>query len=133
MGLSFGFLQRSVQTDLSGLGRRVGWLAANIAGAVAGAVTTGFVLLDYLGTAGTLRVLVLAGGIFLWLATPPRMVARMAAVAVVACAAAVVPPPSDLWPRLHGALSDVTVFAEDSTRFSVRCRCCCIPRPRGSR
>jgi hypothetical protein len=31
MGLSFGYLQRAVQTDLEGLGRRVGWLqTANI-------------------------------------------------------------------------------------------------------
>ena len=42
MGLSFALLQRAIQTDLAGLGRRVGWLqAANIAGSTLGSILTG--------------------------------------------------------------------------------------------
>ena len=65
MGLSFGYLQRAVQTDLGALGRRVGWLqTGNIIGSMAGAMLTGFVLLDLLGSAGTLRLLVWCSTVF---------------------------------------------------------------------
>jgi spermidine synthase/MFS family permease len=118
MGFSFGFLQRDVQTDLAGLGRRVGWLqAANIAGAVAGALLTGLVLLNTLGTSGTLRVLVSAGGVFLWLAARGRW--RVAALAAVIAVIALVPSPSRLWPSLHGTRADTAVFAEDSSGVAL--------------
>ena len=120
MGCSFGFLQRSVQTDLAGLGRRIGWLqAANIAGAVLGALTTGFVLLNALGTTGTMRVLVLISAVFLWLAMPRRLMPRLAAIAIVAAAAAAVPRAGDLWPRLHGAGRDLAIVAEDSSGIAL--------------
>jgi hypothetical protein len=68
MGLSFGHLQRAVQTDLATLGRRVGWLqTANIAGSMVGAMLTGLVLLDVLGSAGTLQLLVLCSTMFILL------------------------------------------------------------------
>ena len=122
MGFSFGFLQRDVQTDLAGLGRRVGWLqAANIAGAVVGALATGLLLLNTLGTSGTLRVLVAAGGVFLWLAAP-RGRWRLSAAAVVAAAIALVPAPAALWPRLHGAAASAAVFAEDSSGIALLTR-----------
>jgi len=129
MGLSFGSLQRAVQTDLSGLGRRVGWLqAANIFGAVIGTLMTGFLMLDRIGTSGTLRVLVGLGGVFVWLivrgprsgravAARPWVSASIALV-TLAAAAAVVPPSRVLWPRLHGVPGDA-VFAEDSTGLAL--------------
>jgi predicted membrane-bound spermidine synthase len=119
MGFSFGFLQRAVQTDIAGLGRRVGWLqTANIAGAVGGALLTGLVLLTYLGTPGTLRVLVAAGGVFLVLAAP-RGPWRIAAIAAVTAAIALVPSASALWPRLHGTEAAAAVFAEDSSGIAL--------------
>lgn len=120
MGFSFGFLQRSVQSDLVALGRRVGWLqAANIAGAVLGALLTGFLLLDLLGTTGTLRLLAAAGGVFLWLAMPPRFLPRAAAVVTTAAAVAIGPGPAQLWPRLHGTDAERSVFAEDSSGVAL--------------
>ena len=64
MGCSFPILQKLAQTDLDYVGRRVGiLLAANIAGSTIGAFVTGWIFLDRLGTAGTLRLLVVLSGV----------------------------------------------------------------------
>lgn len=58
MGASFPFVQALVAQRLDSLGRRTGTLLfANICGNVAGGAVTGFVLLDRLGTMGTLQLL----------------------------------------------------------------------------
>ena len=125
MGLSFAFLQRAVQTDLAGLGRRVGWLqAGNIAGSTLGSIVTGVILLDVLGTAATLRLLVLLGGVFLALAVASSRAARRApALAVTVAALALglwaAPAGDKLWARLHGARIEDVVFAEDGSGLSV--------------
>ena len=60
-----------VQTDLAYLGRRVGTLlVANIVGSATGALLTGWLLLTWLGTSGTLRFLVGLSAIFPLLAVP---------------------------------------------------------------
>jgi spermidine synthase len=65
MGCSFPVLQRVVQTDLGSIGRRVGTLLlANIAGSVAGTMVTGWLLLDFLGTPATLKLLTAMSGGF---------------------------------------------------------------------
>ena len=128
MGLSFGYLQRAVQTDLAGLGRRVGWLqAANIVGAVAGTLITGFFLLDHSGTPGTFRVLIVVNAVFVWLmlAAGNRRGLRSAiargalTTAVVAAAWTVMPDEGRLWPRFHGILDRVPIYEEDSTGLSL--------------
>jgi predicted membrane-bound spermidine synthase len=124
MGLSFPFLQRAIQTDLARVGRRVGWLqGANIAGSATGAALTGVVLLDLLGTAHTLRLLVLAGGVFLALAAASgsrrRVASAALAVAVAVAAASLVPTPARLWAKLHGTTSDRIVFAEDGSGIAL--------------
>jgi spermidine synthase len=125
MGLSFAFLQRAVQTDLAGLGRRVGWLqAANIAGSTLGSILTGVLLLDLLGTAATLRLLVVLGGVFLALAVASapaarRLPALAAAAAVLALGLWAAPRADKLWARLHGARIEDVVFAEDGSGLSV--------------
>jgi spermidine synthase len=56
-GFGFPLLQRVVQVDLAQLGRRVGvMLSANILGSTLGAFIAGWVFLDVLGTAGTLKL-----------------------------------------------------------------------------
>ena len=88
MGLSFGALQRAVQDDPATSGRKVGMLqAANILGCTAGSLVTGLLLLERVGTAGTLRLL------------------RGARAAPCSCSSARAPWP-DAGPRAaHGAAS----------------------------
>src|SRR6185436_11245404 len=59
-GFGFPLVQRAVHTDLAHVGRRVGMLlAANILGSTLGAFVTGWILLDVLGTSGTLTLVFL--------------------------------------------------------------------------
>jgi spermidine synthase len=106
MGLSFGALQRAVQDDPAASGRKVGLLqAANIVGCTAGSLVTGLLLLERLGTAGTMRLLIAAGGggFLLLRARQPgsgRGVWLRAAGLVLVLLA--LPPNDALWKRLHG-------------------------------
>ena len=135
MGFSFPVLQRVVQTDLARVGRRVGQvLLANIAGSVAGTVLTGWVLLDTLGTAGTLKLLAGFSSLFVLLGivllartrrrtanraqTPAfglRVAVGMALIGVLVAA----PNAASLWGRLHGVRPDRMIFAEDASGLSV--------------
>ena len=110
MGLSFPVLQKLVQNNPELLGRRVGWLQTlNIAGSMLGALLVGWCLLGWLGSAGTLKLLVLVGGLFLcllawhlstkgWL----RFAATLVAVGAVASLAAAIPRSNKFWAKLHG-------------------------------
>jgi len=125
MGLSFGHLQRAVQTDLETLGRRVGWLqTANIVGSMLGALLTGLALLDRLGTAGTLRLLVCCSAVFLFLYGRTRRyslawLANAAAILFVCLVAYSIPSAATLWARLHRALPEEVIQAEDSSGLAV--------------
>jgi predicted membrane-bound spermidine synthase len=125
MGLSFGALQRAVQDDPATSGRKVGLLqAANIAGCTAGSLVTGLVLLERIGTAGTLRILVGAGALaFLFVrarsvGASRGLVARAAAVLIVLVA---LPSNDRLWKRLHGVTVDEppSFIGEDASALSV--------------
>ncbi len=120
MGASFPFLQAVVARRMDTLGRRTGSLLfANICGNVAGGAITGFVLLERLGTAATLRVL--AGVLLLpgllaaaRLATPRRRAAAaLGAVALFALGALAVPSNERLWAFLHSAPLDRFELDED--------------------
>jgi spermidine synthase len=124
MGLSFPLLQRAVQTDVVRLGRRVGFLqAANIVGSTIGSALTGLVLLDVLGTAWTLRVLVALGGVFLLLLARRAARARgrwtLATGLATAAAVAATPSPAWLWARLHGTMPERILFEEDGSGLAV--------------
>jgi spermidine synthase len=65
LGLSFPITQKAVQNDAALIGRRVGLVQfANILGNTAGSVITGLVLLQYIGTAGSIRLLLGTGFVF---------------------------------------------------------------------
>lgn len=105
MGLSFPILQRAVQDDPRTAGHKVGVLqAANIAGCVAGSLLVGLVLLDRIGTLGTVRAL-LAVGLGLAVVGMRRAGSlwRFGVLAgVLVVVAAAMPAPSRFWARLHG-------------------------------
>ena len=126
MGASFPFLQRAVQDSRASLGRKVGWLqAANIFGSTLGAVLVGTVLLHYLGTSWTLRLLIALGGIFvaLWSALVLQLRIRragfIAALAIPGILMWMVAPGPVLWAKLHGAPLENAISSEDGSGVSV--------------
>jgi spermidine synthase len=133
MGFAFPILQRVVHTDFARLGRHIGaLLLANIAGSAAGTLLTGWLALNVLGTAGTIKGLLIVS-VFPLLALralPPAssrslrtlLSGRAGAVALavaVVLAALLSPSAEALWARLHGARIDQIVFGEDATGLSV--------------
>ncbi len=134
MGLSFPFLQKAVQTDKKMLGRRVGWLqTANIAGSMAGATLVGVISLKLLGSSGTLKLLIILGGVYLFLLVYTRQsVGSVAgggwlnskggyvAASVVAVAVfLLIPSTTTLWSKLHGAKAEMIVFEEDGSALTL--------------
>jgi spermidine synthase len=125
MGCSFPIVQKLAQTDLDYVGRRVGiLLAANIAGSTIGAFVTGWIFLDRLGTAGTLRLLVVLSGVvaaaaaWWWTGTSGRLRA-FAYGAFVIVAAAVVPDSRNLWATLHRSDFNNVIMAEDRSGLAL--------------
>jgi len=125
MGLSFGALQRAVQDDPATSGRKVGLLqAANIAGCTVGSLATGLVLLERVGTAGTVRLLVAVFGLVFLLVRARTAgltrawLARAAALAIVLVA---LPSNDRLWKRLHGVTADEppSFIGEDASAVSA--------------
>ncbi|HEX6812750.1 MAG TPA: MFS transporter [Planctomycetota bacterium] len=126
MGMSFPFLQRAVQSDISRLGRRVGWLqATNILGCTVGVVLVGLVMLDRLGTPGTLAVMAVLSVAFsgpsAWNAREAaRRPLRLAMALALALAGAWIVPAADrLWASVHGATPEKIIHAEDGSGVAV--------------
>jgi hypothetical protein len=118
MGLSFPVLQRAVHDDPRTSGRKVGFLqAANIAGCTAGSLLVGLVLLEWVGTTGTLRLLVGCGLVFVavgWRHHGPRPVLLASGVVLLALLVAL-PGPTAFWPRMHGLDGGRAIFDEDAS------------------
>ena len=118
MGFSFPVLQRAVHDEVRTTGRKVGLLqAANIAGCLTGSLLVGLVALSRLGTAETLRALVILGLVFA--ITGLRYYGRAFLVPALALAFLAVALPGNrrLWQRLHGVGEEarVALFDEDAT------------------
>ena len=118
MGLSFPVLQRAVQDDVRTSGRKVGLLqAANIAGCIVGSLAVGLLLLDWIGTAGSFRLLAGVGALFAGLGI--RFYGWRSAflpLAVVLVALVFGLPDGDrLWARLHGSTREAILVDEDAT------------------
>jgi len=116
IGFTFPLAQRAVQDDPDLIGRRVGWIqVSNIVGNSAGSLGTGLLLLHWLGTSGTLRLIGVVGLAFLvpFLRRPQR---PALAAAGLLLAAAFFPDNRDFWSRLHRVgPTDVGLQAEDRT------------------
>jgi spermidine synthase len=125
MGLSFGALQRAVQDDPESSGRKVGLLqAANILGCTAGSLLTGLLLLERVGTAGTVRLLVVLGGLaFLLIRVRYARGVRETALRAAALGLVLVALPSNeaLWRRVHGIEASLpnTFIGEDASAVSA--------------
>ncbi len=122
MGMSFPVLQRAVQDDPRTSGRKVGLLqAANIAGCVAGSLLVGLVGLRWLGTTGSLRVLMVAGIGFtiVGLRSYARRSEFLEMAALLALLAVMLPTQSGLWMRLHGTEDPTSLVQEDVTGLAA--------------
>jgi predicted membrane-bound spermidine synthase len=118
MGFAFPVLQRAVHDELRTSGRKVGALqAANIAGCVAGSLLVGLVSLQWLGTAETLRLLVLVGLVFAAVGLRYAGKRFLFAAAALVLLAAWLPGREELWRRLHGQTDreNLAIFDEDAT------------------
>ncbi len=120
MGASFPFIQALVARRLDSLGRRTGTLLfANICGNVIGGALTGFVLLDRLGAAGTLRVLagvLLLPGLAAAMRLPTarlRAAAAVGAAGLMAACLAVFPSNERFWAFFNSVPLDRFEVAED--------------------
>jgi predicted membrane-bound spermidine synthase len=121
MGLAYPFVQAEVSHELSRLGRGTGRLLfANIVGNVAGTLVVSFLLLDALGSAGTLRLLATVslalGLVGLWMGRQePRLRWPVwGGVAAVAALGVVVFPSNDrLWRFFHAAPEGALVVVEE--------------------
>jgi len=114
LGMSFPFVQHAVQRDLARVGQRVGLVQlANILGNAAGSIVTGLLLLDLLGSMGTLKTAIVLAALLLlawaWLRlrderdrAGPRKAYGSAAYGVFLLAlAAVAPSNVEFWSRVH--------------------------------
>jgi len=118
MGFAYPFIAALVLRRDSTLGRHTGALmACNILGNVAGSLLAGFVLLDALGTAGTLALLaalLMALGIPAALrGTRARVPRAAAAFAAGATLVALFPSNERLWGFLHGATPERFALVEE--------------------
>lgn len=118
MGVAFPILQRAVQDDPRTSGRKVGILqAANIAGCVAGSLLVGLLALTWLGTTGTLRLLMACGIAFAAAGIRAHGLRSPFAAfgALLAVLAVSLPGQSRLWTRLHGTENPAALVDEDAT------------------
>jgi predicted membrane-bound spermidine synthase len=118
MGFAFPVLQRAVQDDPRTSGRKVGLLqAANILGCMAGSLAVGLLALRWLGTTGTLRLL-MATGAFFAVVGLRRFGARTPFAPLLAgllALAVLLPGQRALWMRLHGTDASNGLVEEDAT------------------
>ena len=130
LGMSFPITQKAIQNDPAVIGQRVGLIQfANIIGNTVGSIVTGLILLQYLGTSGSLRLLALLGLMFictlvaegLRTGTGWRGQLGHAVLAVVLLIAFVSFPNNvDFWSRLHGAeRGSQVILGEDRTGISL--------------
>jgi spermidine synthase len=122
MGFSFPVVQKAVQQDIDRLGSRVGLVQlANILGNSAGSLVAGLLLLDLVGTAGTLRLLVAIGLAFAALQIVAARSTRWAYLPAALLVAGLLLFPGDasFWRRLHGLTTENSIVAEDKTGLSL--------------
>ena len=116
------------------VGRRVGLVQlCNILGNTAGAVVTGLVLLQWLGTASTLRLIGVGSLAFVLMAFVEgwrRQARDGALIFALAALIAIFPRNAAFWSALHGTTADGAIVFEDRTGIAVLRLAGSAPRPR---
>ena len=123
MGFYFPLVQKAVQQNNGEIGKRVGFIyLASIVGNTLGSLVTGLILLNSLGTAGSIRLLLIAGVCFLLLIRfrliKNILITGLIIISVVATVA--FPGNNRLWAALH-AVDPQAHFeiVEDSTSIAA--------------
>jgi len=122
LGMSFPITQRAIQDDPAMIGRRVGLVQlCNIMGNTAGAVVTGLVFLQWLGTASTLRLIGVGSLAFVLMAFVEGWRRHRDVALILALAALIATFPSDavFWSALHGTTAEGAIVSEDRTGIAV--------------
>ena len=123
LGFYFPLVQKAIQSDGKEIGKRVGSiLVANILGNVMGSLLTGLVLLNLLGTSGSIKLLCCVGLGFLIAIRPNLIKAKFTTfLAVVSLIAIVAFPHNDrFWAALQGIEKNAYfIAAEDSTSVAA--------------
>jgi spermidine synthase len=130
LGMSFPITQKAIQDDPALVGQRVAFIqVANILGNTAGSIVSGLILLHYLGTVGTVRLLAVLGLLFtaaLLLEKRRQAVHGTALLADVGLAVGLAfllvtfPGNLQFWSRLHATKPDERVLlAEDRTGVAL--------------
>jgi spermidine synthase len=123
MGFYFPLVQQAVQQNYGEIGKRVGFIyLASILGNTSGSLLTGLVLIDLLGTAGSIRLLVIIGICFLLLIRPnlSKNLLITALIMLGVATTVVFPNNKSLWAALH-AVNPQAYFqvVEDSTSVAA--------------
>ena len=123
LGFYFTLVQKAVQTDNNSIGKRVGSiLFANILGNTMGSLLTGLVLLEQLGTSGSIRLLCCVGLGFILAIRPNWIKAKSIALLTVIAVVAIIlfPDNNRLWAALQAVSPDAYfIVAEDSTSVAA--------------
>ena len=104
MGFYFPLVQQAVQQNYGEIGKRVGFIyLASILGNTLGSLLTGLVLIDILGTAGSIRLLVIIGICFLLLirANLLKNLLITTLILLAVTTTVVFPNNKSLWAALH--------------------------------
>src|SRR5262249_29296616 len=122
LGMSFPITQRVTQDDPAMVGRRVGLVQlCNILGTTAGAVVAGVVLLQWLGTAATLRLIGIGSMAFVLMAAIEgrKRQRDYAVIVLLAALIAIFPGNAAFWSALHGTTPAGAIVSEDHTGVAV--------------
>ena len=123
LGFYFPLVQKAIQRDGKAIAKRVGSiLVANILGNVLGSLLTGLVLLDNLGTSGSIKLLCAIGLSFLVAIRPNWLQAKFTLLLTIITLIALVmfPPNHQFWAALQGIQpDDYFIVAEDSTSVAA--------------
>ena len=118
MGLSFTVLQKAVHNDPQTAGEKVGILQAfNILGNVLGSLAIGLLLINYLGTSGSLKFLVALGLIFPIIGLMKYKKSKLFSVSTFLIAVLIIAMPGQgkLWSRFHGISEDKAIYSENAS------------------